>query len=197
MKFDITNLELDAVLVALYNAARIDSTTFLGDRVPTLSHRIARSLLEEETEKENLYFGRLMARELYIDLNDDLVDLARYDAANGLLAGARALFSLCQQVGVEPVLRIDGQADAVIVTEEWLASYGNVQRDLQPTESRHASRAMMSRSEAMNLTLLADNNAERMMRGIEENPDYGAALMKARLKQKSVRRLTLIKVAKQ
>lgn len=129
MKFDITNLELDAVLVALHTAARVNNITFLDNKVPTLTHRMAREMIEEGQATGSLKFDRLMGRALHIDLNDDLVDLTRYGMNNGRLTGVQALFRLCQSKGTEALLHMDDRTDPVTVTAEWLQSYDAINND--------------------------------------------------------------------
>lgn len=129
MKFDITNLELDAVLVALHTAARVNNITFLDNKVPTLTHRMAREMIEEGQATGSLKFDRLMGRALHIDLNDDLVDLTRYGMNNGRLTGVQALYRLCQSTGTEAVLHMDDRTEPVTVTAEWLQSYDAIHND--------------------------------------------------------------------
>lgn len=129
MKFDITNLELDAVLVALHTAARVNNITFLDNKVPTLTHRMAREMIEEGQATGSLKFDRLMGRALHVDLNDDLVDLTRYGMNNGRLTGVQALYRLCQSKGTEAVLHMDDRTEPVTVTAEWLQSYDAIHND--------------------------------------------------------------------
>lgn len=129
MKFDITNLELDAVLVALHTAARVNNITFLDNKVPTLTHRMAREMIEEGQATGSLKFDRLMGRALHVDLNDDLVDLTRYGMNNGRLTGVQALYRLCQSTGTEAVLHMDDRTEPVTVTAEWLQSYDAINND--------------------------------------------------------------------
>lgn len=129
MKFDITNLELDAVLVALHTAARVNNTTFLDGKIPTLTHRMARELIEEGQATGELKFDRLLGRALHIDLNDDLVDLTRYGINNGRLTGVQALYNLCVTQGQTPILHLDDQEEPVTVTVEWLERYNAIQND--------------------------------------------------------------------
>lgn len=129
MKFDISMLELDAVLVALHTAARVNNTTFLDNKVPTLTHRMARELIEEGQATGELKFDRLMGRALNIDLNDDLVDLTRYGINNGRLTGVQALHKLCSAQGLVPLVYLDEQEEPVMVTDEWLQRYDAIHND--------------------------------------------------------------------
>lgn len=129
MKFDITNLELDAVLVALHTAARVNNTTFLDGKIPTLTHRMARELIEEGQATGELKFDRLLGRALHIDLNDDLVDLTRYGINNGRLTGVQALYKLCSAQGLVPLVYLDEQEEPVMVTDEWLQRYDAINND--------------------------------------------------------------------
>lgn len=219
MRFDITNLELECVLVALHTAARVNNVTFLANKVPTLTHRMARELIEEAQAKGELRFDRLMGRALHIDLNDDLVDLTRYAINNGHLTGVQALYKLCSSQDLVPLVYLDEQEEPVVVTDEWLQRYDAILNDdvrfayptgeadksawharwvaatpeernrmLHDDEVKYAyphmsetqkacrtkrpdTEVVLSRSERMELLLLADENAVRRMRGLEDHPD--------------------------
>lgn len=155
MKFDISMLELDAVLVALHTAARVNNTTFLDNKVPTLTHRMARELIEEGQATGELKFDRLMGRALNIDLNDDLVDLTRYGINNGYLTGVQALYKLCSSQGLVPLVYLDEQEDPVVVTDEWLHRNAAIHND----DVRFAYPAGMSSAPA---TTLDDKGMQRL-----------------------------------
>lgn len=128
MKFDITELDLAEVMVVLHTAARVSNTTFLDNKAPVLTHRIARELIEEAQESGNLIIDRLMGRAMHINLNDDLVDLTRYEMNNGTGVGIRALYKLCQNKNVEAKVVRDDEG-TVIVTDLWLSNYSSVVGD--------------------------------------------------------------------
>ena len=82
MKLDITKLELADVLVALVNGGSTATITVHG-RMPTLTHRLARELIEEAKATGSLYFDSVMGRTLNINFDDDIIDVTAYDYANG------------------------------------------------------------------------------------------------------------------
>lgn len=90
MHIDIEKLELSDVLVALVNAGATNTMTIQG-KLPQLTHRIARELIQEGIEAEELYFDSILGRTLHIDLNDDVIDVSAYDKANGVGAALKAL----------------------------------------------------------------------------------------------------------
>lgn len=90
MQIDIEKLELSDVLVALVNAGASNTLTIQGN-LPQLSNRIARELINEGIEHENLHFDSVLGRTLQIDLNDDVIDVTAYDRANGNGTALKAL----------------------------------------------------------------------------------------------------------
>ena len=90
MQIDIEKLELSDVLVALVNAGATNTMTIQGN-LPQLSNRIARELIKEGIEHENLHFDSVLGRTLQIDLNDDVIDVTAYDRANGNGTALKAL----------------------------------------------------------------------------------------------------------
>lgn len=82
MKIDIEKLELADVLIALVNAASTNTMTVEG-KLPMLTHRLARELIDEAKELGTLRFDSVLGRTLQIDLSDDVIDVTGYDRANG------------------------------------------------------------------------------------------------------------------
>ena len=81
MKLDITKLELADVLVALVNGGSTATITVHG-RMPTLTHRLARELIEEAKATGSLYFDSVMGRTLNINFDDRTDDQRRIAAEN-------------------------------------------------------------------------------------------------------------------
>jgi hypothetical protein len=90
MHIDIEKLELSDVLVALVNAGATNTMTIQG-KLPLLTHRLGRELIQEGIEAEALYFDSVLGRTLHVDLNDDVIDVTAYDKANGVGAALKAL----------------------------------------------------------------------------------------------------------
>jgi len=90
MHIDIEKLELSDVLVALVNAGATNTMTIQG-KLPLLTHRLGRVLIQEGIEAEALYFDSVLGRTLHVDLNDDVIDVSAYDKANGVGAALKAL----------------------------------------------------------------------------------------------------------
>lgn len=90
MKIDIEKMDLAHVLVALVNAGSTNTLTIQG-KLPLLTHRIARQLIDEGIANEDLQFDSVLGRTLNIDLNDDVIDVTDYDRANGAGTALKAL----------------------------------------------------------------------------------------------------------
>lgn len=107
MHIDIEKLELADVLVALVNAGATNTMTIQG-KLPQLTHRIARGLIQEGIDREALHFDSVLGRTLRIDLNDDVIDVTAYDKANGVGTALKALQAI-GEVKIAHTLRFNNE----------------------------------------------------------------------------------------
>ena len=107
MHIDIEKLELADVLVALVNAGATNTMTIQG-KLPQLTHRIARGLIQEGIDREALHFDSVLGRTLRIDLNDDVIDVTAYDKANGVGTALKTLQAI-GEVKIAHTLRFNNE----------------------------------------------------------------------------------------
>lgn len=89
MKVSILNVNKAMVLMALYNASKMQGMSFLGGDGAQMT--LARA---EEEIKESLSFDYLNGKVMKVDLSKNTVDLWLYDRDNGAGAGLKAINSV-------------------------------------------------------------------------------------------------------
>lgn len=95
---DITGLDKSKVLVALWQASRMQGMSFLG-YTGDLDIQKAKKCIEEARHvgmsgKEEIYFDYLNGKVMKIDIAPDIIDTSLYDRDNGEGAGEKAIETL-------------------------------------------------------------------------------------------------------
>jgi hypothetical protein len=86
MKVLIKNLDKAMVLMALYNASKMQGASFIGGNGSPMDKEQAEKLIKKDTD-----FDYLNGKVMKVNLGGDILELWLYDRDNGEGAGLRAI----------------------------------------------------------------------------------------------------------